>query len=168
METLSDRIKSEAVSLGLCAGWTADWKEGSSKDEMLEKFVRGIDFCIEHNWPSTEVMKRDFGDVIHAHGVYVDENVKLHNPKTIILNGNCEAEIIADGFSAPEIYVRHNSVANIKVSGFSVAHISVYDNAKLNVSCDEHAKCFVYKYGCTQVSSNGSVIIRERQKKRGL
>lgn len=168
MEILSDRMKSEAVSLGLCAGWTADWKEGSSKDEMLEKFVRGIDFCIEHNWPSTEVMKRDFGDAIHAHGVYVDENVKLHNPKTIILNGNCDAEIIADGFSAPEIYVRHNSVANIKVSGFSVAHISVYDNAKLNVSCDEHAKCFVYKYGCTQVSSNGSVIIRERQKKRGL
>lgn len=55
---LSDKMKHEAVTLGLCAQWTAEWQDGTSKDEMVEKFVEGIDFCIQHNWPSVEVMKR--------------------------------------------------------------------------------------------------------------
>ena len=66
-------MKNEAVSLGLCAQWTAEWHDNSSKHEMVEKFVKGIDFCIGKNWPSTKDMKKYFGDVIHDHGVYVDE-----------------------------------------------------------------------------------------------
>ena len=47
-KNLSDKMKEEAVSLGLCAQWTAEWKDNSSKDEMVDKFVTGIDFCIKH------------------------------------------------------------------------------------------------------------------------
>ena len=74
---LSDRMKNEAVSLGLCAEWTAEWRDGITKDEMAEKYVRGIDFCITHDWPSCDVIKKEFGDVMHNHGVYVDESVRL-------------------------------------------------------------------------------------------
>ena len=76
-ENLSDKMKNEAVSLGLCAQWTAEWQDNTSKDDMVEKFVRGIDFCIGRNWPLAKDIKKYFGDVIHNHGVYVDENVNL-------------------------------------------------------------------------------------------
>ena len=70
-ENLSDKMKNEAVSLGLCAQWTAEWQDNTSKDDMVEKFVRGIDFCIGRNWPLAKDIKKYFGDVIHNHGVYV-------------------------------------------------------------------------------------------------
>ena len=32
VKRLSERMKNEAVSLGLCAEWTAEWRYGSTKD----------------------------------------------------------------------------------------------------------------------------------------
>lgn len=86
-------MKNEAVSLGLCAQWTAEWHDNSSKHEMVEKFVKGIDFCIGKNWPSTKDMKKYFGDVIHDHGVYVNEKTcnclrgQLVLPSTPVISG---------------------------------------------------------------------------------
>ena len=73
--------------MGLCKQWTSEWSKDSSRDELIDKFVRGLDFCIEHDWPSVDVMKRDFGDVIHRHGVYADERVDLDDASTVVLHG---------------------------------------------------------------------------------
>ena len=159
---LSDRMKNEAVALGLCAQWTAEWHDNSSKHEMVEKFVKGIDFCIGKNWPSTKDMKKYFGDVIHDHGVYVDENVDLQNPKIVILNGECVANINYDWMDSGEIYVRHNSSLYLKVKGFSRVFINLLDGAELHVECEDTAKCFVYQYGGTVVKATGPVNIRDR------
>lgn len=159
---LSDRMKQEAVSLGLCAQWTAEWENGTSKDEMVEKFVRGLDFCIQHNFPSTEVMKKDFGDVIHKHGVYVDEEVHLRHPKTIVLNGRCRGSLYCGDFDAGNIYVRHDTDVTIRVDGHAYVHISVYDKAKVNVMCAPSAKCFIYQYG-GEIKTDGKSIVRDRR-----
>ena len=161
---LSDRMKQEAVSLGLCAQWTAEWENGTSKDEMVEKFVTGLDFCIQHNFPSTEVMKKDFGDVIHKHGVYVGEEVHLQHPKIVVLNGRCGGSILCGGYDAGNIYVRHNSNVTIRIDGHAYVHISVYDDAIVNVSCAPSAKCFIYKYG-GETKTDGKTIVRDRSSK---
>ena len=159
---LSDKMKNEAVSLGLCAQWTAEWKDGSSKDEMVEKFVKGIDFCIGRNWPSSKDMKKYFGDVIHDHGVYVNENVDLKNPKTVILNGECVAHIDYDWMDSGEIYVRHNSSLYLRVKGFSRVFVNLLDDTELHVECEDTARVFVYQYGGKVVSKTGNVIVRDR------
>lgn len=129
---------------------------------MVEKFVKGIDFCIGRNWPSTKDMKKYFGDVIHDHGVYVDENVDLQNPKVVILNGECVANISYDWMDSGEIYVRHNSSLYLKVKGFSRVFVNLLDGAELHVECEDTAKCFVYQYGGTVVKATGPVNIRDR------
>ena len=161
-KNLSDKMKNEAVSLGLCAQWTAEWKDNSSKDEMVQKFVDGIDFCIGRNWPSTKNMKKYFGDVIHDHGVYVDENVGLKNPGMTILNGECVANIGFDWMSTGEIYVRHNSSLYLDVRDMAKVFINLLDDSELHVRCDDSAKCFVYQYGGKVVKSSGNVIIKDR------
>lgn len=159
---LSDKMKNEAVSLGLCAQWTAEWKDGSSKDEMVEKFVKGIDFCIGRNWPSTKDMKKYFGDVIHNHGVYVDENVDMENPKIAILNGECVAHIDYDWMDSGEVYVRHNSSLYLKVNGFSRVFVNLLDDAELHVECEDTARVFVYQYGGKIIEKSGHVNVRDR------
>lgn len=162
-ENLSDKMKSEAVSLGLCAQWTADWKDGSSKDEMVEKFVKGIDFCIGRDWPSTHDMKKYFGSVIHKHGVYVDESVGLVNPSIAILNGHCEGLIEYEWLSNGEIHVRHDSTLKLRVKGLSKVFVNLHDHARLRVECEEGSKCFVYQYGGEIEEKSGSVVIRDRR-----
>jgi hypothetical protein len=93
---LSERLKGEAVKLGLCEQWQGEWPDGASKDDMAEKFVRGQDFCIKHDWPSVKVIKRHFGDVIHRHGVYADEEFYISNKPTLILVGKCEGHVVID------------------------------------------------------------------------
>ncbi len=161
-KNLSNKMKNEAVSLGLCAQWTAEWQDNSSKDEMVEKFVRGIDFCIGRNWPSTDVMKKCFGDVIHNHGVYVDENVVLKNPKTVVLNGECVANIEYEWMDSGEIYVRHNSSLYLKVKGLSRVFVNLHDDAEAHIEVEDSARVFVYQYGGKVVETKGDVIIRDR------
>ena len=158
---LSDRMKNEAVSLGLCAEWTAEWNDGSSKDEMAEKYVRGIDFCIAHDWPSCDFIKKNFGDVMHNHGVYVDEAVRLHNPGTVILNGHCDATITCDGYAVTNVYVRHKSRLHIVCRQMANVRVNVLDSSDVSVLCDKHAKAYVYQYS-GKVSANENVMIRDR------
>lgn len=159
---LSLRMKSEAIDLGLCQKWTEEWADGTSKDEMVEKFIAGIDFCIEHNWPSPKVIKKEFGDVIHNHGVYVDENVMVSNAPVVILNGECVANIAYDGMSTSEVYIRHRSEAKIAVKGLSRCFISLYDEGEVEVSCEEGCKAFIYRYGGKIRKLQGDVITREK------
>lgn len=161
-ENLSDKMKNEAVSLGLCAQWTAEWQDNTSKDDMVEKFVRGIDFCIGRDWPLAKDIKKYFSDVIHNHGVYVDENVNLRNPKMVILNGECVANITYDWMDSGEIYVRHNSSLHLKVKGLSRVFVNLLDGAELRVICEDSAKCFVYQYGGNIMKTTGHIVIRDR------
>lgn len=162
METLSDRMKREARALGLCDQWYSEWKDNSSKDEMIDKFINGIDFCIEHDWPNVNEMKELFQDRMHDHGIYADEQVSLHNCTLSILNGGCRCEARYDGFGSGEIYVRHNSTLDIDVSGLSRVVIDVYDSAFVNVKCDGASKVYVYLYG-GNASVSGNVIVRNRK-----
>lgn len=162
-KTLSDKMKNEAVSLGLCAQWTAEWEDNSSKDEMVEKFVNGIDFCIARDWPSVDVIKKKFGGVIHKHGVYADENIALRNPSnTVILCGNCNADITLDGMAACEIYVRHGSVLHLKTNDFARAFVNVLDDATVNVESADDSRTFVYQYGGSIKQCVGNTHIRDR------
>lgn len=160
---LSEKMKQEAVSLGLCAQWTAEWGKGTTKDDMADKFVRGLDFCIKHNWPTVEVIKESFGDVMHNHGVYADEKVYQTNPDTMVLNGRCDATIICGDYASSNIYARHSTKLRIKVRDHAYVHVSVYDNAQIEVECADSAKCFVYRYG-GEVNATGKVVVRERNK----
>ena len=84
METkeISLALKSEAVSLGLCQEWTSEW-DNESKDSLVEKYVKGIDFCIEHSYPTLAFMKENFDGVMQKHGVFAMEEVSVFNKQFI-------------------------------------------------------------------------------------
>lgn len=164
-KALSARLRSEAIGLGLCDEWTDAWSDDSDKDALVRKFVRGIDFCIYHDWPSCDVMKRDFGDVIHRHGVYVDEKVDAVEAPFLVLNGACECTASYDWHTSGEIYVRHSSRLRLSVKCFSRVFLNVYDAGHVEVSCDEGSKCFVYMYGGVVDAMSGDVVIRDRRNK---
>ncbi len=156
---VNTELKEKAISLGLCEKWTNEWKD-HDKDELVSKYVRGIDFCIHNDFPSIDYMENNFRGVMEKHGVFVNNIVNLVNRSFVVLNGECEGEIIYNEYNVGRIYVRHNSTVKIKVSGCSKVFISTFDNCEVIIECNENAKCYVYKHGGT-LKYDGNVMVRE-------
>lgn len=158
---LSDKMLGEAIDLGLCKQWTEEWGI-ADKHDMCEKFVNGLDFCIKHNWPSVEIIKKDFGDVMHDHGVYADETVHIQGDGTVVLNGCCDGSVSFSDMVVGNLYVRHSCNVRVYVRDFAYVHISVYDQATVTVYCEMSGRCYVYHYGGTVNTESKNVVIRDR------
>ena len=162
MENISELLKNQAVGFGLCKEWTAEWGN-PNKDELVQKFVRGIDFCIEHNYPSVEFLKENFDGVLQKYGVYAKSEFSVFNEKFLDVNnsfGSAKNNLHFD----TDCYVRNNSELTISAMDSSSFHISIYDNSILNIRCFNNAKVYVYKYGGTVNIEFGEerVFIREK------
>lgn len=163
-QDLSDRMKAEAVGLGLCRQWTQEWADGTTKDEMVEKFVRGLDFCIKHDWPSPEVMQRDFGDVMHKYGVWANEPVCVKNTPTVVLNGACQCDAVYDGCASGDIYVRHTSTLNLRIGFLAKAFVTMRDQSRVSIEAEEGTTVCVYQYGGEIMSLKGNVKVRDKRR----
>lgn len=155
---ISEELKNKAVSLGLCPEWTKGWGK-PDKDELCDKYVRGVDFAIEHDYPSLEYMKNHFDGVMQKHGIYASEELSLHNPNMVIANGKCKGTVYFDRFSVGRMYVRHSSSLHINVSDNAKVFISLYDNAKVDIVCSDLAKVYVYRHS-GYVKYKGDVAVR--------
>lgn len=162
-DLLSEKMKQEAIDLGLCRQWTEEWQDGTTKDEMVEKFVTGIDFCIKHDWPSPDFMQREFGDVMHSHGVYANEPVRAENAPVVVLNGDCRCEALYEGCSTGDIYVRHVSTLHLRVRFLAKVFVEMYDDCRVTIDAEEGTKVFVYRHGGEIVSAKGDIVVRERK-----
>ncbi len=129
---ISDELREMAVQNGLCTQWQNSWGQPSD-DELCQMYLRSLDFCIEHDYPSVEYMKEHFGGVMQKHGIYVDDKIKLSNPRKIVCNGKTDGAVSFDGFAVGLIYARHNSNISVDVRGRAIVNIICYDNASVNV-----------------------------------
>ena len=159
---LSEELKSQAVGLGLCEQWTNSWGK-PNEQELINKFLHGLDFCIKHDWPSNEYIKKHVDkELLHRNNIYVDEDVQRRNPRQIVvLQGKCTGQLLFDGFTTADVYVRHDSEVTIDCSRMSKVFISVYDRAKVNVIQSDAASVYVYLHGdeC-EVTAKGDVMQR--------
>lgn len=162
--TVSEELKQKAIKLDLCPEWTADWKQ-PDLGGLCDMFISGQDFCIKHDYPSTEYIKENFGKVAEDHGIFVDTEIDLTNPNTAILMGATKGNITLSGFVSRDIYVRHDSEVIVTIKDSAKAFIRVFNNARVTVDNQTNGKVFVYKYtdGFTgKIFTNENVMIREK------
>jgi len=158
---VSAALREKAVGCGLCRPWQQRWRDGASVSEMLDMYVEGIDFCIEHDYPGNDVLKKYGGKDLARHGVFVDAVFSAENPGTIVANGHCDGKVRYDGFNVGNLYIRHGSHVAVETRERGQAFIEVYDDAHVRVSNTGRRPCFVYRYGGT-VECSGDVRVRDR------
>lgn len=147
MSNISDILKQEAVNLGLCKPWTEAWADNSDQQTLIDKYKKGIDFCIEHQYPSSDFIKANFDrGLLNANLIFVDEYVDMDMaPSGIyILNGECTGRIRFAPWVAATIYVRHSSEITIVAEDFAKVFVRLYDEADVEVDSDESAVVKVY------------------------
>ena len=160
----SNDLKKQAISLGLCAQWQGEWGKPTDT-QLVEKYVRGLDFVIKHDWPTVEYIKEHFDSVLlHEKGVWCDEEVTTPKRSVMVLNGNCTGTLNFSGFEVVSIYVRHTSNVLINVSNFARVSVSVFDGATVQINGHGANKAFVYPYGDkANIIDSGNVVVRPRR-----
>lgn len=142
---LSDKLKQEAIGRGLCLQWQSEWKDDTSREGLIEKFLTGIDFCIANDWPDKELAKKRFGDIIHEHGIYVDEEVHLEQVNgMVVLLGHCTGSISSDWFSVSDIYILHDSEVTVTASDEAKVYVNKDDAA--TVTCEKRDRAEIKEY----------------------
>lgn len=142
MNNLSETLKQQARSLGLCDEWFGEWAENSSQQELIDKYVKGIDFAIKHQYPSNDFIKENFDhELLNKNLIFVDEFINEENaPSGIyIINGECSGSIRVSPWAVATIYVRHTSSINIVASDFAKVFVRLYDNAEVETSTSDGA-----------------------------
>lgn len=160
----SEYLKEKARSIGLCDQWYKEWGDSNDCVSLIDKFVAGQDFCIEHNFPSLEDIERLFTrDELRSCGVYLNE-------KDVLVESSCRAIVLGDSsirldygyLDVADIYIRHNSSAEIHVDADALVYINIYDNASVHVVSKGIHPPHVYVHGgsCTH---DGLCFIRDRR-----
>lgn len=146
MENLSETLKQQAVDLGLCRPWTEAWGD-CDQQELIDKYKKGIDFCIDKQYPSNEFIKANFDRaLLNANLIFVDEYLDFDMmPSGIyILNGECTGSIRFAPWTAATVYVRHSSHINIIAGDFAKVFVRLYDEAEAETEAEEGAVVRVY------------------------
>lgn len=146
MNNLSETLKQQAVDLGLCRPWTEAWGD-CDQQELIDKYKKGIDFCIDKQYPSNEFIKANFDrDLLNANLIFVDEHIRLDDaPSGIyILNGECSGSIRFAPWTAATVYVRHTSNVRIIAGDFAKVFVRLYDGAEVETEAEESAVVKVY------------------------
>lgn len=146
MNNLSETLKQQAVDLGLCRPWTEAWGD-CDQQELIDKYKKGIDFCIDKQYPSNEFIKTNFDRaLLNANLIFVDEHIRLDDaPSGIyILNGECSGTIRFAPWTAATVYVRHTSNVRIIAGDFAKVFVRLYDEAEVETEAEESAVVRVY------------------------
>lgn len=146
MNNLSETLKQQAVDLGLCRPWTEAWGD-CDQQELIDKYKKGIDFCIDKQYPSNEFIKANFDRaLLNANLIFVDEHLDFDMmPSGIyILNGECSGSIRFAPWTAATVYVRHKSNVTIIADDFAKVFVRLYDGAEVEAEAEESAVVRVY------------------------
>lgn len=147
MNNLSETLKQQARSLGLCDEWFGEWADNCNQQELIDKYVRGIDFAIKNQYPSNDFIKNNFDhELLNKNLIFIDEFINEENaPSGIyIINGECSGAICLSPWAVATIYVRHTSSVNIVASDFAKVFVRLYDNAEVETSTNDGAVVKVY------------------------
>jgi len=150
---LNEYILNKARESGICEPWADRISGAGNVEELLKMYVAGIDFCLEHNFPSNEDLVRlSTKEQRLGHGIIVDEQAVLNDPSFLVMLGKCESELAYAGFSTSQLFVKHESKAGIAVHGNAFLVIDCFDNSSIKVTATDNTKVLINVYGSSNVS----------------
>ena len=161
---LNNLLRNRARQLGLCDQWYNDWGSKETKQQLIEKYLHGIDFCIKNDYPKKEFIKAYFPkNLLAEKGIFLDEKIAHTNLCTAVLLGESDGELKYDGYSVGKIYVRHQSVVKVNACDRARVFVECYDGTKVDAVATDDARIFVYQHGGIVRNTSGNVFVRDRR-----
>ena len=100
---VTKHLAKAAQANGICTPWLNELKSLDDKDALVDMYIRGIDFCLEHDYPSNDFIRENFKGVMEKHGVFLDDAIALQNQSKCIALGTTNGKVTATGYSVSEV-----------------------------------------------------------------
>lgn len=164
MNKVNKELRNKAVSLGLCDTWQKKWVKDKTPQQLIDMYKKGIDFCLESNYPDNKFIKENFTkDILSKNNMFVDEDFYVLNPENdCVILGESQGKLIFDGYAVRDIYINGNADVEIEASDFAKIFVNVYDDAQVVVIQKKNSVIHVYKHGTGEVLSVGNVTINRK------
>lgn len=157
METkqLSIQLRNEADGLGLCDEWHNAWQDNSTQQELINKYLRGIDFCLQHHWPSNGFIKANFNKgLLRRNHIFVNDKRSVLNPKMAVVLGDSVVRVRINGGHASTIYLCDSSETEVILHSEEKIIIHTFDHARVNVTVGGN-----YKPDCIVLDHDKSTLV---------
>lgn len=144
--TTHRHIIREAQNNGICAAWLQDMKGTDDTRQLFDMYIRGIDFCLQHEYPDMDTMRR-YQAAAQAAGIFVDcDGMRTSNPARTVCLGETVGLIKYDGHHAGAVYIKHGSSVTLVATGNSFVMVDIFDNASLLAEAWDDAQICVNLY----------------------
>lgn len=131
---LSVTLRASAVEHGLCDEWRNEWKGNSTPQELINKYLRGVDFALANHWPSNDFIKENFNkDILIKNNIIVDMKRSVLNPRICVVLGSSEVNIRLNSQHPSVIYIRDNANVTIYVHCNEKIIVHTFENASIKV-----------------------------------
>lgn len=132
---LNEDLYNTAMTFGMCDKFSVPWKNiVYEKQELVDMYFRGLDFCIEHHFPSNEFIKNNFEEELRwSNGVFVDESRSVLNARRVVALGKSNIKLRINGYEVSQMYLRDNSTADIFVRHHAHLIIHLFDKSSVNI-----------------------------------
>lgn len=147
MNDLNKELRNQAVTLGLCQDWQNLWKKDWSKEKMVERMYKGLDFCLKYHYPSNDFILKHFDqDFRRQSNVFVNDKYSVCNPKQSLVLGTSEVTFRYNAGWSGSINVRDNAKAKIYARNRSFVIVHIYDNAYVEAEQKDKATIVLVKH----------------------
>ena len=89
---LAKELARQAKKKGICKPWYNELKSlnGDNINAMAQMYLKGIDFCLAHDYPDNDFIRAHFKGRMEQYGVFLDDDIKVENkPKCVCLGATC-------------------------------------------------------------------------------
>lgn len=116
----------------MCEKFQKEW-DNPCLAELCSFFFRGMDFCIEHNWPDMELAKQVFDAAELAdYGIFIKSGT-ARNKMNVCTLDDSEVHVYIPDLGMCDIYARHNSKVHIHIGYKAFCYVTVLDNAEVSI-----------------------------------
>lgn len=163
MDLLNKELREQAISLGLCEEWTNLWKDDWSEEKMVEMMYRGLDFCLQHHWPSNDFIVGKFRrEFLRNHNIFIDDKYSTINPKEGLVLGKSEVKIRFNSNCYGNIHVRDNSSVKLTAKNRSFVIVHLYENSHIAAEKYDSAELVIVKHSrAVTIDAGNGIVIKE-------
>lgn len=143
---LNDTLREEGRFLGMCDEFYNE-KWDFSLEQLVERMFKGIDFCLQHHWPSNEFIKKNFKrDFLREQGIFVDDEYSICNVQESLVLGGSKVRYRYSGKYYGNIRVRDLSLVEVTARGDGLVIVHLFERACAKVERSEKAKVAIIKH----------------------
>lgn len=149
-------IKIEALKRAkqneICEEWAVKMQNAQTLDELLDMYIKGIDFSFSSEFLSNDFMRRNLKGKMEHKGIFLDDSIDLHNQREIVCLGDSRINYLGDQFSVSQMYLRDNVKARLVVRDSAFVMIDIFDNTQLEIEASNKANVRVNCYKGAKVT----------------